>query len=118
MDSYQELGRRLREARERTGLTQDQVAKAVGVVREQMSYYETGTREIDLVRLTKLADLYGFSLSYLLAGQSKGEQRTLSVAFRAGEIADEDMPVIAWVQRFIRNISELNYLLKKDERHE
>ena len=118
MDSYQELGRRLREARERTGLTQEQAAKAIGVVREQISYYETGAREIDLVRLTKLADLYGFSLHYFLAGQLKDGRCNLSVAFRAGEIADEDLPVIAWIQRFTRNISDLNYLLKKDERHE
>ena len=38
------VGMKLRDARERMGLTQEQVARLLGVKRSEVSYYETGRR--------------------------------------------------------------------------
>ncbi|NLG83675.1 MAG: helix-turn-helix transcriptional regulator [Firmicutes bacterium] len=109
--TYERIGTRLKEARERAGLTQEQAARAAGLVREQLSYYENGRREIDLVSLEKLANLYGYAISYFLEEERPQAGDELALAFRAGEIAEEDLETMAWVQRFIRNLAELDHLL-------
>ncbi|MCL6614111.1 MAG: helix-turn-helix domain-containing protein [Firmicutes bacterium] len=111
MITYERIGARLREARERAGLTQEQAARSAGLVREQLSYYENGRREIDLVSLKKLADLYGYTVSYFLEEEPRQAGDELALAFRAGEIAEEDLETMAWVQRFTRNLAELDHLL-------
>jgi len=52
------LGSRLREAREYLGLSQDEVAKAVGLTRSAVSLLESGQRRIDALELKKLAATY------------------------------------------------------------
>ena len=111
MTTYERIGVRLKEARERAGLTQEQAARASGMVREQLSYYENGHRMIDLIGLKKLADLYGYAVSYFLEEDSHQAGDELALAFRAGEIAEEDLETMAWVQRFTRNLAELDHLL-------
>ena len=113
--TYELIGKRLKEAREQVGLTQEQAARAIGLVREQLSYYETGRREIDLLSLEKLANLYGYTLSYFLEEEPQTEKE-LTLAFRAEEIAEEDLEAMAWVQRFIRNLAELDHLLTKESK--
>jgi transcriptional regulator with XRE-family HTH domain len=50
-----ELGRRIREERERQGLTQEKLADAIDVTKQQLSKYETGKDGISVIRLGKLA---------------------------------------------------------------
>lgn len=52
------LGERLREAREYVGLTQDEVAKRLGVPRSALSNIEAGQRKVDALELRTLARLY------------------------------------------------------------
>jgi transcriptional regulator with XRE-family HTH domain len=117
MESYEKIGQRLKEARDRVGLTQEQTANALGILREQLSYYENGRREIDVVSLAKLADLYGYSINYFLEKLEHPKEEIL-LAFRADQFAPEDLPTIAWVQRFTRNLNDLNHILKQEGNHE
>jgi transcriptional regulator with XRE-family HTH domain len=50
-----ELGRRIREERERQGLTQEKLADAIKVTKQQLSKYETCKDGISAIRLGKLA---------------------------------------------------------------
>ena len=52
------LGLRLREAREYLGLSQDEVAKHLGIPRTALSHVESGQRRIDALELKKVAVLY------------------------------------------------------------
>ncbi len=52
------LGARLREAREYLGLSQEEVARAVGLKRPAISLLENGQRKVDALELKKLAELY------------------------------------------------------------
>ncbi|HCS93422.1 MAG: helix-turn-helix domain-containing protein [Bavariicoccus seileri] len=47
-------------------LTQDQVAKQLGLSRSQYSHIETGRNELSVSTLLKLAQLYDVSTDYLL----------------------------------------------------
>lgn len=63
---YQEMIRRVREARQAAGLTQADAARALGVSQSQVSKIERGERKIDPLDLAKLAKLYGKRVEELL----------------------------------------------------
>jgi len=63
---YQFLLKRLREARRRAGLTQVQVARALGRHQSFVTKSELGERRIDPVDLQRFAKLYRKPLSYFL----------------------------------------------------
>jgi transcriptional regulator with XRE-family HTH domain len=57
-DARKSLGAKLREAREYLGLSQDEVARGVGLTRSAISLIESGQRKIDALELKKLAEVY------------------------------------------------------------
>ena len=62
------LGQRLRRAREERGLSQKEVAQALGLVRPAISHMESGDRHVRALEATALCRLYRISVSDLLAG--------------------------------------------------
>jgi transcriptional regulator with XRE-family HTH domain len=70
-------GERIRQARERLDLTQDQLAKACGVSRSAVSQWETGgILRIEAAKLNAAARRLGVTLDWLLFGSeaSTGER--------------------------------------------
>lgn len=63
---YKAMLRRLREAREAAGLTQVEVAKALGRTQAFVSKCELGERRIDPIDLQDFAELYGKPLTFFL----------------------------------------------------
>jgi transcriptional regulator with XRE-family HTH domain len=62
-----EFGKRLKEAREIRGLTQDDLADRAGVTAVQISHYETGVKpSASAITLVKLADALSVTIDYLL----------------------------------------------------
>lgn len=61
-----EIGRKLKEARLKKGLTQEQVARRLLVSRQRVSNWETEKSWPDIVSLIKFSDLRGVSLDSLL----------------------------------------------------
>lgn len=61
-----ELGKRLREAREKAGVQQQTAGDAIKVSRSAISQIEGGKRSVSTLELTKLAAVYGRSVSSLL----------------------------------------------------
>lgn len=62
------LGERLKYLRsnQETNVTQDAVAKAIGVTRAAYSHFENGRNEPDNEKIVALADYYGVTTDYLL----------------------------------------------------
>lgn len=60
------LATRLREARKVAGLTQSQVAKLLAMHRPTISEIEAGNRRVSAEELTKFADTYDVTVSWLL----------------------------------------------------
>ena len=58
---------RLKEVRERLGLSQTEVAKKLGITRQAYNHYEHGKRDPDTAMLQQIADLYNVSTDYLLS---------------------------------------------------
>ncbi len=63
---YRYLIRRVREARHDAGLTQTQVAEALGRPVSFVSKCELGERRLDPIDLQRLAELYGKPFEYFL----------------------------------------------------
>ena len=61
---------RLRDLREDKDMTQEQVAKILGTVREQYNKYELGKQEIPFHHVITLAKFYNVSIDYI-AGLSQ-----------------------------------------------
>lgn len=66
------FGERLKQFRESRGLTQEQLATAIGVAKTTVTGYERGNREPDVAKIKKLAAALGVSGDELLGtGQEK-----------------------------------------------
>ena len=63
----QELGRRLRKAREGCGMTQEQVSRELGLSRASVAQMELGNRQVTSLELDRLAYLYGRDIRQFLA---------------------------------------------------
>jgi transcriptional regulator with XRE-family HTH domain len=63
---YQIMIDRLREAREESGLTQDEVADEFGLLQSFVSKVENGDRRIDPVELCRFAELYEKPVAWFL----------------------------------------------------
>lgn len=75
MEYYQKL----RNLREDADKNQEDIAKMLGITRQQYGLYETGTREIKLKYIIKLCKYYKVSADYVLglpAGLPYGHSRT------------------------------------------
>lgn len=66
-----EIGAKLKDARSRSGLTQEYVAESVQVSRQTISNWENERSYPDIVSVIKLSDLYNISLDELLKGDEK-----------------------------------------------
>ena len=66
-----EISEKLKEARQKTGMTQDQIAEKIMVSRVTVSNWENGKSLPDIVSLISLSDLYGISLDELVKGDSR-----------------------------------------------
>ena len=61
-----DIGEKIRMARIKANLTQEQVAEVLNVSRQTISNWETGKTYPDIVSVVKLSDLYDISLDHLL----------------------------------------------------
>ncbi|WP_270235923.1 helix-turn-helix transcriptional regulator [Streptococcus anginosus] len=66
-----EMGRKLKEARQMRGLTQENVAEKLNVSRQTISNWETEKFYPDILYVLQLSDLYQVSLDELLKGDER-----------------------------------------------
>jgi transcriptional regulator with XRE-family HTH domain len=61
------LAERLKQARKLSGLSQDHVARVLGVPRPSVSQMEWGKRRVSSSELARMAEIYEVSVAWLLA---------------------------------------------------
>jgi transcriptional regulator with XRE-family HTH domain len=86
-----DLVARLRSARERAGLSQGQTARLLGVHRPTISEIEAGRRAVKADELTRLADLYGVTISWLTGADSETPQHVLLAARKMSKLKEPDL---------------------------
>lgn len=109
------LASRLRDARQAAGITQDVAAEALGIPRTAVVKLEGGERSVSTLELTQLAQLYGRSVTTLLAGAPQSDESDAILAlFRATTARGTNAPWKADVERCLvvcRTGAELKRLL-------
>lgn len=71
------IGQRLSELREQKKCTQKDVSNALNISRQAYGFYEADKRSPDYETLSKLADFFGVSVSYLL-GETTSQESNLA----------------------------------------
>ena len=75
---------RIKELREKSGISQKAVADEIGVSLRALQNYEQGTREPSYKILCKLADFYGVTTDYLLGRDEKAPDAVEQLAREFG----------------------------------
>lgn len=88
--TQEELGSRLRQAREATGLTQEEVARRLGLSRSSVVQMEQGNRTVSSLELDQLARLYGRDLRDFLASAFDSEESLVAIFRAEAALADPD----------------------------
>lgn len=108
----QELGRRLREARERVGLTQEEVARKLGIPRTAVALLEAGKRKVSGLELARLAFLYGRAPGDFFESETASDGVTVLLrALPATETAEETREAIRRGVALAREVLRLEELL-------
>lgn len=100
---------RLRGLRKESKITQEQLAKYLGVDQSMITKLENGTRSLNVTLIEKICNLFGCSDAYLI-----GEEDSyipLNFAFRSNGIQAEDLESIAAINKIVMNIRYMNEML-------
>lgn len=81
------LPERLKRLRQSMHLSQEQVARLLGVDRSTISSYESNVRQPPLDTLSRIADVFGVSTDYLLG-------RTSDLSFGLFDLSGEDKALL------------------------
>jgi Zn-dependent peptidase ImmA (M78 family)/DNA-binding XRE family transcriptional regulator len=111
--TVQELGRRLREAREACAMTQEQVAGKLALSRASVAQMELGNRQVTSLELDQLAYLYGRDIRVFLSEQFEVKD-ALTVMFRANPDLGREGQVAESLRRCIalgRALSDLENMV-------
>lgn len=106
-DDVAQIAARVREAREFVGLSQGQVAEALGIPRASVSELETGKRKITAVELKRFGELFRRPPSYFL-GESEhellAENETMKALFRTSrDLNEADAEQLLKFAEFLKN---------------
>ena len=96
--SREELGRRLKEAREACGLTQENVGRQFNLSRATIAQMELGNRAVTSLELDRLAFLYGKDIRNFLS-EEVVEGDVMTVLFRAHPELRNDEPMMDALRR-------------------
>ncbi len=97
-----DIGIKIKNARLKARLTQEQVAEALGISRQTISNWETGKTYPDIISVVKLSDLYNISLDHLLK-----EEKLMSNYL---EYLEESTNVVRSKNKFSKLILIITYL--------
>jgi transcriptional regulator with XRE-family HTH domain len=104
-DERNQIGDRLRQAREYVGLSQDEVASVLGLPRPSITNIELGMRKVEALELSKLAKLYRRTLDYLLTGVEPAPDGPEQLAFLARAVkglSEKDLEEVARFAEFLK----------------
>jgi DNA-binding XRE family transcriptional regulator len=101
------LAKRLKNAREYLQLSQEYVAKQIGMHRTSLVAIEAGNRKVTSEELKQFSEVYGWTADELLFGKKTSEVEKNRVFARAfEELTDQD-------QQEILNLIEFKRLMKE-----
>lgn len=111
MEEREIIACNIKNMREASDYTQEEVASFLGIKRSAYSNYETGDRELPLSFMEKLADLYGCDAYLMYEEDADIVKNMLTTAFRIENASPEDMEQIAAFKRVVKNSLMMDRML-------
>lgn len=102
------LGMRIRELREKSGISQKQLAAYLEADQSLVSKIEKGERAVSSDMLERIAMLFCVPVSLLSSDEASGSG--CSVAFRTDSLSSEDLFALSVVNRIVLNQLEMDSL--------
>ena len=99
------LRHRLKEAREYRGLSQEEVARHLGVPRSAVSLIESGSRRVTAAELSRLAKLYQTTMESLAGhdGEVAEPESVRLLARAASDLSERDRDEVLRFAQFLRS---------------
>ncbi|MBK8229363.1 MAG: ImmA/IrrE family metallo-endopeptidase [Candidatus Eisenbacteria bacterium] len=95
------IGRRLKEAREASGLTQETAAEVVGVPRAAIAHIEAGNRSVSTLELHEFSKLYRRPIEWFLSATPEEDDTLLAILYRDALGLAGDPRAKADVERYL-----------------
>ncbi|MCT3920020.1 helix-turn-helix transcriptional regulator [Elizabethkingia anophelis] len=109
------LRQNIKEFRNKLNLTQEDLAKYLGISREEVSYYENGKRDVPRHLVPKLANLFGVDEYDLFENEEALNKLNVAFAFRANEVCIDDLNAIAQFKKVALNYLKIKKALLDHE---
>ena len=101
------MNERLKKVRKRLKLSQEFVAKQLGMTRTTIAAIEAGTRKVTTNELTMFSNLYGVTTEILLYGDVSDDNEVKDFARTFSELSNMDKKEIMNLINFKRRYKEL-----------
>ncbi|MCL4517223.1 MAG: helix-turn-helix domain-containing protein [Firmicutes bacterium] len=111
MPELEHVGKRFKELREQSGLTQGQIAGYLKVDQSYISKCEKGERQFSVDILEKAGSLFGCPIDYFM--NPEVQYSPMPVALRASGIAADDLETIAAINKLALNLRHMEGLLEE-----
>ena len=106
------LAKRIREAREYLGFTQQQVSEVLSIPRSAISDIEKGKRRVTTEELKRLANLFQYPVRYFLGEEPELAPDVAALARTAENLSENDRKELLRFAKF------LEYQTKRDSSEE
>jgi len=109
---FKEIGKKIQQAREEKGLSQEQLARMIGCSQSALSNYEKGKRRLYLSHLEKLAEALEKPIEYFM--ESKTEDQSENIFGHDSELVrliNEFACLSSWERQLV--FEYIEYLLWK-----
>jgi transcriptional regulator with XRE-family HTH domain len=100
-NEHRVVGSRLRAARQSLGLTQADVAEALGLSRPTLAAVEKGTRKITGLELRRLARLYQRDVAWLLGEEASDAAAGAALHRATARLSDDDKEQVLRFAEFL-----------------
>ncbi|MFK5883491.1 MAG: helix-turn-helix transcriptional regulator [Candidatus Izemoplasma sp.] len=102
------IGKNIKSYRKALGFTQNDLAKFLKVSSPMITYFEQGTREVNMENLQTLADLFNIEFSDLLEENEHIINLNSAVAFKKDSLTKKDLSAIAEFRKIVKNYIKLS----------
>jgi len=108
---YESIGKTIKETRDQKAITQDELAKRVGVTAATISLYESGDRKPELEKLKAIAKALETSEVFLMGAEL--DPTNIDLALRSEKLTPPEITQVKKYIDLIKKAKEKNE--KKDE---
>ena len=103
MDAIEQLGKAIKNARVKNGLSQEQLAELLGVSPSHIKHMESGLRKPSVENLFQLARILHFSLDALIQPELQGmDERTRDIQTLLADCSPPQLELITDLIRAVR----------------